>query len=227
MYRITVNDSCLPHPSHFIIHSHFVILCNAFLGFSEASLNKLRKKDNKKLRRGIQSLRVVVLFPFHIQKVRGSNQGPEFGSPEGVYGFPDPSKQVLGYYLKTVTFFFTSQFIIIVLPSGAINPINKASLNKPRNRRQTAGYEAEFATETVFLVVQIRVGRLRDSVLRQTNEGCDVFGGLEPGLKTMFGDLQTRKQRHESAVRTNSGHRPDCLDWPAGGNSVSRILTEF
>lgn len=53
------------------------------------------------------------------------------------------------------------------------------------------------------------------------------WGRLEPGLKIMFGDLQTRKQRHESAVRTNSGQRPDWLDWPAGGNSVSRILTEF
>lgn len=80
---------------------------------------------------------------------------------------------------------------------------------------------------TVFLVVQIRVGRLRDSLLGQTNGDCEVSGGVEADLKTMFGDLQTRKQRHESAVRTNSGQRPDWLPWPAGGNSVSRILTEF
>jgi hypothetical protein len=90
MYLIIVNDSCLPHPSHFIIHSHCVILCNAFLGFSEASLYKLRNAevDHK-------ACEVVVLFLFHIQKVRSSNLGPEFGFPEGFCGFPDPSKQVL------------------------------------------------------------------------------------------------------------------------------------
>jgi hypothetical protein len=52
-FCLWLQDNFFPHPSHFIIHRHFVFLCNAFRGFSEASLNKLRKVDNKKVRRDI------------------------------------------------------------------------------------------------------------------------------------------------------------------------------